>query len=49
MDGSLTLRDRRNLAAGVSDIYLKHLVTKAAEYFRDRNYDASLRYFDEVL
>lgn len=48
MDGSLSLRERRNIAAGKSHIYLRGLLDGGAERFREKNYDAALQYFDQV-
>ena len=48
MDTSLTLRERRNIATGISDVYLRGLHERGTEYFRERNYKAALQFFDKV-
>ncbi|KAL9132243.1 MAG: hypothetical protein Q9217_000047 [Psora testacea] len=49
VDASITLRDRRNIAAGVSEIYLRGLHERGTEHFRERDYKAALQCFDEAV
>ena len=48
MDGSLSLRDRRNAAAGITKIFLQGLVDRGVEHFRNRDYQTALRYLNDV-
>ncbi|KAG8533700.1 uncharacterized protein KY384_001441 [Bacidia gigantensis] len=49
MDGSMTLRDRRNAAAGMTGIYLQGLIDRGIDQFRERNYEAALEYLDKAI